>query len=91
MEKKQDNKQKTNDKVTWPPSAAVAQSGAATAANIAGKGCGVAFSAVALRVIRNPAVADIHFRKDRQRDVNAQLGEPLRKRPVEQCDGAEAL
>ena len=35
-----------------------------------------------MRVIRNPAVADIHFRKDGQCDVNAQfqesLGEPLR-------------
>ena len=42
-------------------------------------------------MIRNPAVADIHFRKDGQCDVNAQfqesLGEPLRKRPGEQCDG----
>ena len=35
-----------------------------------------------MRVIRNPAVADIHFRKDGQCDVNAQfqesLSEPLR-------------
>ena len=64
----------------------MAQSGAATAANIAGNGRCVAFSAIALRVIRNPAVADIHFRKDGQCDVNAQfhesLGEQLRKRPV---------
>ena len=66
---------------TSPPSAAVAQSGAATAANIAGKGRCVAFSAIALRVIRDPAVAEIHFREDGQCDVNAQfpesLGEPL--------------
>ena len=37
-------------------------------------------------MIRNPAVADIHFRKDGQCDVTAQfqesVGEPLWKRPV---------
>ena len=57
----------------------MAQSGAATAANIAGNGCGVLRSCFEAR--RSPAVAEIHFRKDRQRDVNAQfpesLGEPL--------------
>ena len=68
----------------------MAQSGAATAANIAGNGRCAAFSAIALRVIRNPAVADIHFREDGQCDVNAEfqesLGEPLQKQPVEQGD-----
>ena len=71
-------------KVTWPPSAAVAQSGAATAANIAGNGrC----------VLRSCSADETRFGtcgnplpKDGQCDVNAQfresLGEPLRKRPV---------
>ena len=42
---------------------------------------GGAFSAIALRVIRNPAVANMPFREDGQCDVNAEfqesLGEPL--------------
>ena len=55
----------------------MAQSGAATAANIAGKGRCVVFSAIALRVRRNPAVGDTHFREDGRCDVNAQFQESL--------------
>ena len=47
---------------------------------------GGAFSAIALRVIRNPAVAEFHFRKDGACDVNAQFQESLeeqrRKQPM---------
>ena len=57
----------------------MAQSGAPTAANIAGNGRCVLRCCFADET--SPAVAEIHFRKDRQRDDNAQfpesLGEPL--------------
>ena len=38
---------------------------------------GAASSALALQAMRSPAVAEIHFRKDGQCDVNAQFHEPL--------------
>ena len=38
---------------------------------------GASFSALALQVRRNPAVADIHFRKDGQFDVNTRFQESV--------------
>ena len=69
----------------------MAQSGAATAANIAGKGRCVAFSAIALRMRRNPAVTDMHFREDGQCDVNALFQESLREQRRNTASGRRQL
>ena len=53
---------------------------------------GAAFSAVALLMKHNLAVAEIHFREDGQCEVNGQfhepLGEPRRKRPVREGEAS---